>query len=60
MDAFVGSVDGTTILRHQLTGSVAEPVALGEQMVAALLGMGAHEILEAIRAAADVDDLLQT
>ena len=60
MDAFVGSVDGKTILRHQLEGDPSEPTALGEQMVAALLEMGAHEILAAVRAANDVDDLLKT
>jgi len=60
MDAFVGSVDGKTFVRHQLEGSPAEPVELGERMVAALLELGAKEILDAIRNAEDVDDLLKT
>jgi hydroxymethylbilane synthase len=60
MDAFVGSVDGTTILRHQLSGSPDEPEKLGEAMVARMLDMGADAILAAVRAAADVDDLLRT
>jgi hydroxymethylbilane synthase len=60
MDAFVGSVDGTTILRHRLEGSPDAPVMLGEAMVDRLLDMGADAILAEIRAAADVDDLLQT
>lgn len=60
MDAFVGSVDGTELIRHQLTGSADDPVALGEQMVAALLDMGANDILQAIRSADDVDGLIKT
>jgi hydroxymethylbilane synthase len=60
MDAFVGSIEGATILRHQLKGSPEEPVALGEAMVVKMLEMGADEILAAVRAAADVDDLLKT
>jgi hydroxymethylbilane synthase len=65
MDAIVGTVEGDTILRHRLEGSPEEPVILGMRMVAALLDMGAAEILTAIRAAADaaggsVDSLLET
>jgi len=65
MDAFVGSIDGTTILREQLRGPVDDPIGLGDAMVAALLEVGADEILSAIRAAADaaggqVDALLET
>jgi hydroxymethylbilane synthase len=60
MDAFVGSVDGKTIVRHTLEGDPAEPLALGREMVEALIGMGADEILAEIRGAEDVDDLLQT
>jgi hydroxymethylbilane synthase len=65
MDAIVGSVDGTTILRHRLEGLPAEPAMLGMRMVDALLGMGAAEILTEIRATADaaggsVDSLLET
>lgn len=65
MDAFVGSVDGTTVVRHRLTGSPEEPEALGHAMVASLRGFGATEILAEVRAAADaadgrVDGLLET
>ncbi len=60
MDAIVGSVDGTNIVRHHLEGDPSDPVALGEAMVAALLESGAGAILEAIRNADDVDDLLKT
>lgn len=60
MDGLVGSVDGKTIVRTQLTGSPQQPVALGEAMVAALLEMGAGEILASIRDADGVDDLLKT
>lgn len=60
MDAMVGSVDGTTIVRDTLDGSATDPVGLGERMVESLLSKGAHEILEVVRAANDVDGLLKT
>ncbi len=65
MDAFVGSVDGTKTVRDRLEGSAAEPLALGDEMVRRLLALGAGEILEEIRGAADevggrVDRLLET
>ncbi len=65
MDAFVGSVDGTRIVRHRLTGAADEPEALGHAMVESLRGLGATEILAEVRAAADaadgrVDGLLET
>jgi hydroxymethylbilane synthase len=50
MDAFVGSLDGGTLLRHTLEGVVGDPVALGEAMVSRLLEMGADEILAEVRA----------
>ena len=59
MDAVVGKVDGSTILRTALTGPASDPVALGDAMVAALLDLGAHEILAAIREES-VDSLLET
>jgi hydroxymethylbilane synthase len=59
MDAIVGSVDGSTILRHHLEGPATDPVGLGEKMVAELKAMGAEEILTAIRAS-NVDELLET
>ncbi|MDY0087808.1 MAG: hydroxymethylbilane synthase [Coriobacteriia bacterium] len=65
MDGVVGSLGGDTILRHRLEGDIASPAMLGTQMVDALLGMGAREILEQIRGAADasggrIDGLLET
>ena len=60
MDGYVGSVDGKVAVRHQMSGDVSDPIALGDAMVAALLDMGAGEILAEIRSAADVDDLLAT
>jgi hydroxymethylbilane synthase len=49
MDAVVGSVDGTVILRDHMEGVEADPESLGHAMVARLLAMGAGEILAAIR-----------
>ncbi|PKQ15114.1 MAG: hydroxymethylbilane synthase [Actinobacteria bacterium HGW-Actinobacteria-7] len=60
MDAMVGSVDGTTIIRDTLEGPAGDPIALGERMVQSLLAKGAHAILEVVRAANDVDGLLNT
>ncbi|MFA5844118.1 MAG: hydroxymethylbilane synthase [Coriobacteriia bacterium] len=63
MDAVVASVDGTTVLRHRLTGSPDEPEALGAAMVDRLLDMGADAVLEAIRAVGEdgsVSTLLET
>lgn len=60
MDAMVGSVDGTHIVRQQLCGDAGEPEALGEAMVARLLALGAHEILAEVRRANGADELLGT
>ncbi len=60
MDGLVGSVDGTRIVRERVTGSPDDPEALGHAMVARLRGLGADEILAAIRGAEDVDGLLGT
>jgi hydroxymethylbilane synthase len=60
MDGFVGSVDGTTVLRAQLSGSIEDPVGLGDTMVAALIDRGADKVLAAVREADDVDGLLKT
>lgn len=49
MDAVVGSVDGTRIVREQLHGSAEDPEALGLAMVARLRELGADEILATIR-----------
>jgi hydroxymethylbilane synthase len=59
MDAVVGSVAGDRILRHHLEGPADRGVELGEAMVAALLELGADEILSEIRAQS-VDSLLET
>jgi len=48
MDAMVGSLDGVTIVRDRLTGSVEDPDALGQAMVARLTELGAVEILKEI------------
>ena len=49
MDAVVGSVDGTTILRDHMEGVAADPEGLGRKMVERLLDLGAAEILAEIR-----------
>ena len=59
MDAIVGSVDGSTILRVSLDGPSDKPVELGEAVVAALLELGADAILSEIRTSS-VDSLLET
>jgi hydroxymethylbilane synthase len=59
MDAVVGSVAGDRILRAHLEGPANEPIELGEKMVAALLDLGAGEILAEIRESS-VDGLLET
>lgn len=60
MDGFVGSVDGTTVLRTQLDGPADDPIGLGTRMVAALRELGADEVLASVREADDVDGLLKT
>ena len=60
MDAVVGSVDGTHIVREQLCGDAGQPEALGEAMVERLLALGAGQILAGIRDAAGADELLGT
>jgi len=59
MDAVVGSVDGSTILRHHLDGPGDDPQGLGDAMVTELRKLGADEILAEIRAES-VDNLLET
>ena len=58
IDAMVGSVDGSTILRVSQTGSDVDPVALGESVVEELKGLGADEVLREVRAAANAAELL--
>jgi len=60
MDALVGSVDGTHIVREQLCGDPGQPEALGEAMVERLLALGAGAILAGIRDASSADELLGT
>jgi hydroxymethylbilane synthase len=65
MDAIVGSVDGTTVLREHLEGDASDPEALGAAMVERLLARGAGAILAAIRDASvlpssEVDSRLET
>jgi hypothetical protein len=47
-------------VRDYLEGPADDPIGLGERMVESLLAKGAHEILEVVRAANDVDGLLKT
>ncbi|GAV31687.1 MAG: hydroxymethylbilane synthase [Anaerosomatales bacterium] len=60
MDAMVGSLDGSTIIRRHVEGPAEDPVALGERMVRELLDGGAGEILAEIRGAERADELLGT
>ncbi len=55
IDAVVGSIDGTTIVRHSLDGSAFDPEGLGAAMVERLLELGAGDVLADIRAAAEAD-----
>lgn len=58
MDAMVGSVDGSQIVRTAVTGDVSDPVALGLEAVANLRDLGAVEILSAIRSADGAAELV--
>lgn len=58
MDAMVGSVDGSTIVRTQVTGEIGDPVSLGLEAVANLRDKGAVDILNAIRSADGATELL--
>ncbi len=65
IDGFVGSVDGTQVLRDRAVGSPEDPITLGHTMVDRLLDVGAAEVLAEVRSAADavggrVDGLLET
>lgn len=60
MDAIVGAVDGSHIIREQLCGDPGQPEALGEAMVERLRALGADAILAAIRDASGADELLGT
>lgn len=60
MDAMVGSLDGSTIVRRRIEGPAEDPVGLGERMVHELLDGGAGDILASIRGAERADELLGT
>lgn len=60
MDAMVGSLDGSTIVRRRVEGPAEDPVGLGERMVQELLDGGAGAILASIRGAERADELLGT
>jgi hydroxymethylbilane synthase len=51
MDAFVGSLDGKTLIRDEVRGSMHEPEALGTIMVERLRELGADEVLAEVRGA---------
>jgi hydroxymethylbilane synthase len=44
----VGTVDGRTLIRHHLTGSVEKAESLGIELAEILLDMGAKRILDEI------------
>jgi hydroxymethylbilane synthase len=56
MDAIVGAVDGSVILRDRLEGDPADPDALGNAMAERLLEFGAADILAEIRDASVADE----
>lgn len=58
IDAMVGTVDGSQILRTHQSGDATDPVALGMLAVDALKEMGAVEILAEVRAANGAAELL--
>jgi hydroxymethylbilane synthase len=60
MDAMVGSLDGSTIVRRRVEGPAEDPIGLGERMVRELLEGGAGEVLASIRGAESADELLGT
>ncbi len=60
MDALVGSVDGTRIIRERMTGSVGDPESLGRAMTTRLLELGAAEPLAEVRASSDRDERVGT
>lgn len=54
MRGFVASVDGREILRAEVRGPAANPEALGQQLAANLVALGADRILAALAASAPV------
>jgi hydroxymethylbilane synthase len=49
MDAIVGSIDGTTVIRGSISGHPNDPEGAGGQLAERLLADGADRILQAIR-----------
>ncbi len=49
LDAMVGSLDGTTLIRDTASGSADDPVTLGRRLAESLLHQGAASILKALR-----------
>jgi len=48
LDGMVATVDGKTLIKHQVTGSVEEAESLGIKLAEILLDMGAKKILDEI------------
>ncbi len=53
LDALVGSLDGTRVIRDALSGSPDESRALGASLARRLLALGAQQILDQIRTSSD-------
>jgi hydroxymethylbilane synthase len=53
LDALVGSLDGTLVVRDTLRGSPEEAGALGAALARRLLALGARQILDQIRSTSD-------
>ncbi len=49
LDAFAGSLDGTTMVRGRIHGNPDESAVLGKQLAETLLAMGADRVLHQIR-----------
>ncbi len=49
LDAMVGSLDGTTVIRDAMSGVPGEAAALGSALARRLLALGARRILDSIR-----------
>lgn len=58
IDAMVGSVDGSEIVRARAEGPIEDPIALGEEVTELLRERGAIKILNAIRVADGAAELL--
>lgn len=53
LDALVGSLDGTRVVRDALSGSPEQPAVLGAALARRLLALGAQQILDQIRTSSD-------